>query len=55
MGGRENRKPGTEEHRRNKVVDAVNIMEAGEEPLWRYNDWQWIEMEGKKDRVKDDT
>lgn len=27
------------------------------EPLWRYNerDWQWIEIEGKKDRVKDDT
>lgn len=57
MDGGESRKPGKEEHRRNKVVDAVNIIEGGNKPLWRYNerDWQWIEMEGKKDRVKDDT
>ena len=58
LDGGENRKPGKEEQRRNKVVDAVNVMEGGKkEPLWRYNerDWQWIEIEGKKDRVKDDT
>lgn len=31
------------------------LWRGGKEPLWRYNDWQWIEMEGKKDRVKDET
>lgn len=33
MDGRENRKPGKEEHRRNKVVDAVSIMEGGKRTI----------------------
>lgn len=46
MDGRENRKPGKEEHRRNKGGGAVKYYGGGKNHCGGYH--VWIEMEGKR-------